>query len=1326
MKNFRLLALCLVLCMSLAVFASAYTANLYKEDGTLIQTITFEKGVNAKIKESQSSTETRYFLGYGTADGKQMHMDNIHTEQEGNLELTAKYATRRDMVPGENFIQNGTFEEDFITMMPSNGSLAIVTEKDGNRVLQYSRASNYASIQHYTKWEPGRKYRVSYRYMIPEGKTVKCTINARYWETKEEVAEYESGKYKPGDHSIVGMASTPGVWKTHSADITLKDQLVYDYRLNAFSLYCEPINPEGSEDRMGVVYYDDIQLIPFHKITYNPNGGTISGTSVDYQLNGTYSVKGSIVPVREGYAFLGWGRTQSASANVSEIELNGEDIELYARWMEADNQPVFMYNFANDTRGNADGAMSFVARDKAEGYTSVTLYYGDAKGILKGYTPLKTLKLVDGVATYGIDGKRAFPIDATKIYIVFSAEGKEDYTYIYDIPADKLINDGKEPILSFYSISDVHNGPSQTGDYNLDGRYVTYTRENAIRDMFANKDNYAFVLMNGDNVCHSKAAHYARFQTMLDRFKEEGIPTFFGTGNHEFHVSIDGKETPKLEGGDEEVFLQMLDAHEIYLESMGYTLDREAEGWSYSFEANGIKFIMVATPYPNYEMDGCDYSISGEQLKWLERELFEAEQSNKPVFVLTHVGISKYIPPYTGSGLTNVNELEEVLNRHANLFFGTAHSHTNINVDWHTVVAGNQTTQYTHYNEGSVAYTSEYDENFKYLGYETDYSIGYFIDIYDDRVVFRGRMFDDVEDGDSKFISHATYQIMMPGADKDLPELSISGEMKNGSVLTPSFSKNYDGKIKSYEWYMDGKVISTDASYKVDVNADTCGKYLACRVTYEDGTYVSALSEKIPGYVVTYDYNGGTGPVVPDQDVVPNAEFTPVTLSKDPSKTGMYFVGWSVNKDATEADASFKADGNMTLYAVYKEGYTITYNLNGGTGNVPATHVVPKNETFMPAIAGGFPMNVGKYFVGWADTKDAAEPMASVYAKGDMTLYAVFSDEPKWYFNANLSGFVPNTNVTSYSIEDGKLVYSNKGAAGKDLVFQHSTTNFLAEDYPIVRVKLYGTNANGEGSDRVFDSIFFTTETAKPNEKTTKIPLWYVYKVAEADGMYILEIKINERDTTSAYTGTIKAVRFDALSSSGVDGYTDYLVFTDKLGIFKADVTVTENNGSITTTLSEATVNCTADAVIEKTILGETIIVTLTPADGYEFTTAEDVMALTTINGEKPDSAIVLKDGSAVICKSEKKTITVGETDETSPVATVKIDKTLENKDFVIALYSDGVLCGLQTVTDASASAGYIDVVADSTLKADTVRIFAFDSLNSITPACEPFEGFFN
>ena len=654
MKKFKILSLCLLLCISLAMLASAYTANVYKEDGTtLIKTVTFEKGVSTSLPWT-SSTSSKYFLGYVTSDGKQLHRGVIHTEHDGDLELTAKFLDRTSPVPGENFVENGNFDKDSINMFVSDGSLAIV-EKDGNRVLQYSRGGKWSSIQHYVPWEIGRKYHISYRYMIPEGaSTVRCTINARYFDSAKATNDSER------NNRLSYMNGTAGTWTSHSHDFVIPETYVADYNCDALSLYCEPINSDASGlDVYGVVYFDDIEITPYCKITYNPNGGTVSGTNYDFSLNGTYTVNNSIIPEREGCFFLGWGKTPDAAVNASEIEISGKDVTLYARWQGADSQPLVMYNFANDTPGIADGTITIASKDAVAGYTSVTLYYANENGILTNYTPLKTLKFSNGSASYTVNGKRGFPLEATKIYCIYSAEGKEDFIYVYDIPEEKRVTDKKEPIVSFYSLSDFHN---TTYDYVLGERSIYYTRENAIRDIFNNKNRYDFVLLNGDNICHSKPEHYAKFDAMLDRFKAEDVLTFFTVGNHEFHVSDGKSEKPKLEGGDEEIYLQMLDEHQAYLLENGYELDREPGGWYYSFEANGIKIIMCATPYPNYDKDVCEGQIAGEQLQWLENQLFDAEKSNKPVFVLSHIGIAEYIPPayVNEAGLSNHAELKRI------------------------------------------------------------------------------------------------------------------------------------------------------------------------------------------------------------------------------------------------------------------------------------------------------------------------------------------------------------------------------------------------------------------------------------------------------------------------------------------------------------------------------------------------------------------------------------------------------------------------------------------------------------------------------------------
>lgn len=71
--------------------------------------------------------------------------------------------------------------------------------------------------------------------------------------------------------------------------------------------------------------------------------------------------------------------------------------------------------------------------------------------------------------------------------------------------------------------------------------------------------------------------------------------------------------------------------------------------------------------------------------------------------------------------------------------------------------------------------------------------------------------------------------------------------------------------------------------------------------------------------------------------------------------------------------------------------YTITYDVNGGTGTVSAETVIAGNSTTLDDGT-GITAPEGKTFAGWATTNDAETPDAtSPYtATGNVTLYAVY------------------------------------------------------------------------------------------------------------------------------------------------------------------------------------------------------------------------------------------------------------------------------------------------------------------------------------------------
>jgi len=208
-------------------------------------------------------------------------------------------------------------------------------------------------------------------------------------------------------------------------------------------------------------------------------------------------------------------------------------------------------------------------------------------------------------------------------------------------------------------------------------------------------------------------------------------------------------------------------------------------------------------------------------------------------------------------------------------------------------------------------------------------------------------------------------------------------------------------------------------------------------------------------YTVNFDANGGAGSAAPvtqgygTQVTLPAAGF---------SKTGYTFIGWNTSPEATTALSSYTMPANnSTLYAVYEiNRYTVTFDANDGTGGtselmdygspisaptvtregytfagwmpeVPATvpaydvtfvaqwtvnnftvsfdlnggtGTVPVDQTGAPGASVQLPSQgditrLFYNFLGWAESPSATAPLTS-YAipQADSTLYAVWSRVP--------------------------------------------------------------------------------------------------------------------------------------------------------------------------------------------------------------------------------------------------------------------------------------------------------------------------------------------
>ena len=172
----------------------------------------------------------------------------------------------------------------------------------------------------------------------------------------------------------------------------------------------------------------------------------------------------------------------------------------------------------------------------------------------------------------------------------------------------------------------------------------------------------------------------------------------------------------------------------------------------------------------------------------------------------------------------------------------------------------------------------------------------------------------------------------------------------------------------------------------------------------------------IPTFTVTYSGNGSTGGTAPTD----NNHYTlgqSVTVLGNTGtlvKTGFTFIGW--NTQANDSGISYATgvtfsmgSSNVTLYAQWTANptYTVTYNGNGGTGNVPIdNNNYPAGATVTVLGNTGPLVMTGSTFVGWntqangGGTNYAAGTTFSM-GSASVVLYAQWSVNPTYTVTYN-------------------------------------------------------------------------------------------------------------------------------------------------------------------------------------------------------------------------------------------------------------------------------------------------------------------------------------
>lgn len=248
---------------------------------------------------------------------------------------------------------------------------------------------------------------------------------------------------------------------------------------------------------------------------------------------------------------------------------------------------------------------------------------------------------------------------------------------------------------------------------------------------------------------------------------------------------------------------------------------------------------------------------------------------------------------------------------------------------------------------------------------------------------------------------------------------NVAGTLKIGDAEVSVINYTFDSGAKTLT-YTFSEDLAYEKTYAFTVDANQVQDAAGNK---NDETSAFTFTTRTAPKSVTYRANGGTGDDIVDEDatVIADCSFT--------APTGKTFTNWNTQADGEGTDYVVGAEvtASLTLYAQWEETstYSVTYNANGGSGNVPTDKTeYTEGETVTVADNIGTLTKAGYSLVGWntnSAATTASQTFGSTFEMGnaDVTLYAIWQE--------NFYEFTPNT--SGDALNNGDII-SGTGSGG--------------------------------------------------------------------------------------------------------------------------------------------------------------------------------------------------------------------------------------------------------------------------------------------------------
>ncbi len=478
--------------------------------------------------------------------------------------------------------------------------------------------------------------------------------------------------------------------------------------------YGEPIliTAEGSgKDWVGLYKPDGKSSLLWVYIDPS-NGGIGSGEEFDILSYGIINDGSEYVDIVPGNYIL---RLMPDDTSDLSLAIETISITVSSEKYEPEAKSTLFESAVYEPAGGGFGGGTLKIKLKETGSAAAVLpYWADNNGILDGYTPLPKIKIKNGSASCTFPASMIIPDGVTqmRLYTLDKRGKRSDDYYSIDLPENCGFKMPEGKPVEFQVISDIHitNNDAHIHDVHFGA---------VMKEISAVSPGSIGIFIVGDMANTGNEAEYIQMKRIYDNAGKLP-PLFMAIGNHDLY------------NGSAE------DQNRLFLKYAVLPDGKNPESPHYDFWLKGFHFVFLGN---DQLVRGVDTTLSENTLKWLKNTLDERRDGKRPIFLFIHQSlydtVAGSLPGQNWNGVANDAEFRDVIFRYPEIVMFNGHSHWTMDSErniWH------EDDKPYIFNTASTAYLwTSYNI---VTGENLDGSQGYYIYLYDDKIIVRGRDFE--------------------------------------------------------------------------------------------------------------------------------------------------------------------------------------------------------------------------------------------------------------------------------------------------------------------------------------------------------------------------------------------------------------------------------------------------------------------------------------------------------------------------------------------------------------------------------------------------------